>query len=145
VTNFDFEALLGLQLKDDKVIELLELRDMQVVYDFDRTHENLEDVYWAAAPKSGFQFRFDQEQKLDVVFLYIAASEGFEPVARDEVGIPLFETFDEARQALTQAGISLKESPDEKWWIKGDFGANTRHYEFRKDTLFRVTLSSKAA
>jgi len=50
----DFESLLGRQLKDDEVVEVLEARDMQVVYDFDRTHENLEDVYWAAAQASGF-------------------------------------------------------------------------------------------
>ncbi|MBD9668905.1 hypothetical protein IB278_33620 [Variovorax sp. VRV01] len=118
---------------------------MQVVYDFDRTHENLEDVYWAAAQASGFQFRFDQNQKLDVVFLYIAASEGFRPIARDEVGVPLYESFDEAKQGFTREGISFRESPGEKWWVKGDFGSNTRHYQFRDGALFRVTLSTKAA
>ncbi|WPH17312.1 hypothetical protein [Variovorax paradoxus] len=64
----DFESLLGRQLKDDAVVEVLDAHDMQVVYDFDRSHENLEDVYWAAAQASGFQFRFDQDQKLDVVY-----------------------------------------------------------------------------
>ena len=141
----DLESLLGRQLKDDEVVEVLDAQDMQVVYDFDRSHENLEDVYWAAAQASGFQFRFDQDQKLDVVFLYIEASEGFRPIARDEVSIPLYESFDEAKQGFTRVGIPFKESPGEKWWVRGDFGSNTRHYQFRDDALFRVTLSTKAA
>lgn len=140
----DFESLLGRQLKDDEVVEVLDAQGMQVVYDFDRSHENLEDVYWAAAQASGFQFRFDQDQKLDVVFLYIEASEGFRPIARGEVGIPLYENFDEAKQDFTREGIPFKESPGGKWWVKGDFGSSTRHYQFRDDTLFRVTLSTKA-
>ena len=141
----DFESLLGRQLKDDKVVEVLDARDIQVVYDFDRSHENLEDIYWAATQASGFQFRFDQDQKLDVVFLYIEANEGFRPIARDEVSVPLYESFDEAKQDFTREGIPFKESPGEKWWVKGDFGSSTRHYQFRDDTLFRVTLSTKAA
>ncbi|MDT4889171.1 hypothetical protein FQZ97_1258400 [compost metagenome] len=80
-----------------------------------------------------------------MVFLYIEASEGFRPIARDDVSIPLYESFDEAKQDFTRKGIPFRESPGEKWWIKGDFGSNTRHYQFRDDTLFRVTLSTKAA
>lgn len=140
-----FEALLGLHLKDDEVIDVLESFDMQVVYDFDRTHENIDDVYWAAAPSRGFQLRFDKDQRLDVVFVYVAASEGFVPVARDEVDVPLFETFDAAKQSFEQAKIPFSQSPGEKWWIKGDFGASTRHYQFRDGALFRVTLSTKSA
>ena len=64
----DLESLLGRQLKDDEVVEVLDAQDMQVVYDFDRSHENLEDVYWAAAQASGFQFRFDQDQNWTLCF-----------------------------------------------------------------------------
>ena len=141
----NFEALLNRQLKDDDVIEVLELLDMQVVYEFDRTHENLEDIYWATAPTCGIQFRFNKDQKLDVVFLYIVASEGISPVARDEVDVPLFESFDEAKRSIAQARIPFVESPNQKWWIKGDFGVNTRHYQYQDGELFRVTLSAKAA
>lgn len=53
---------------DDSIVELLEHFDIDVDYDFDRTHEEMEDVYWAASQQNGFQFRFDETQKLDVVF-----------------------------------------------------------------------------
>jgi hypothetical protein len=33
--------LLGKHLKDDDVVEVLEWADAEVVYDFDRTHENM--------------------------------------------------------------------------------------------------------
>ena len=40
--------LLGRMLKDDDVLEVLEAYEVEtVVYDFDRNHENMEDVYWA--------------------------------------------------------------------------------------------------
>lgn len=141
----NFETLLGRHMKDDVVVEVLEVHDMQVVYDFDRTHENLEDVYWAAAPSRGFQFRFDQDQKLDVVFIYIMSSEGFAPIARDDVEVPVFQTFDHAKEEFVRTGTPFSESPGEKWWVKGDFGAHTRHYQFRDGALFRLTLSTKRA
>jgi hypothetical protein len=140
----NFELLLGRKLKDDVIVEVLEAQGMEVVYDFDRTNENLADVYWAAAEASGFQFRFDQDQMLDVVFLYIAASEGFSPVARDEVDIPLYENLERAKQDFIQKGISYTESESGNWWIKGHVEAGTRHYEFRDGALSLVTLSGKA-
>ncbi len=56
-------------MKDDDTLEVLERYDITVTYDFDRTHENIDDMYWAASKDGGFQFRFNKEQKLDVVFL----------------------------------------------------------------------------
>jgi hypothetical protein len=56
----EFLPLLGKHLKDDEVIEVLEWANMEVVYDFDRLHENTPDVYWASATAEGFQFRFDE-------------------------------------------------------------------------------------
>jgi hypothetical protein len=52
----NFLALLGKKLKDDDVIELFERAHIHVVCDFDRSHENVPDRYWAAAKKEGFQF-----------------------------------------------------------------------------------------
>ena len=43
----EFAKLLGLHLKDDRVIDILETYNMQVIYDFDRDHENIADIYWA--------------------------------------------------------------------------------------------------
>jgi hypothetical protein len=55
-----FETFLGKHLKDDDVIEVLEIHSMKVWYDFDRSHEGLEDIYWSEAPASGFIFRFNE-------------------------------------------------------------------------------------
>ena len=33
----------------DEVIEILEGLDMEVIYEFDRLHENTPDIYWAAS------------------------------------------------------------------------------------------------
>lgn len=139
----DFESLLGRKLKDEQVVDLLEKHDIEVVYEFDRTHENIADVYWAAAKTSGFQLRFDEYQKLDVVFLYTEASEGFSAIEHDDIDIPLYGSFDQAKQDFTREGISFIESPSDKNWIKGDFRNNSRYYEFRNNALFLVTLSAR--
>ena len=140
----DFEALLGRQLKDGDVIELLEAEDITVTYDFDRLNEGEEDHYWAAAEASGFLFRFNQHQKLDVVFLYIDAIQGYESINPDEVEIPLYANYEAARQDFLQLGIPFTESSIPGLsWINGDFGSNFRHYQFDADSLELVTLSAK--
>jgi len=53
-----FSQLINRSLKDNSIIEILEHYGIDVVYDFDRTNENEDDLYWAAAQKIGFQFRF---------------------------------------------------------------------------------------
>ena len=38
-------SLLGKKLKDDDILDVLEDYEIEVVYDFDRSHENIEDIY----------------------------------------------------------------------------------------------------
>ena len=139
----NFESLLGRKLKDDDVVEVLEAYDMTVVYEFDRTHEGMDDLYWSDAQPDGFQLGFDKDQVLYVVFLYIAASDGFDPIDPDEVDFPMYGAFDEAKASFESLGVSYKESAGEKWWIKGDFDDFTRHYQFHDGNLYRITLSLK--
>jgi len=144
-----FIELLGKFLKDDDVIEVLEHYDMRVIYDFDRTHENIDDIYWAAAKELGFQLRFDKDQRLTTVFFYISAREGFSPIDRALLDVPIFESFDEAQSASVSQGLPHKASPGEpgsktyKWWIRLEFGPYTVHYQFKEGKLVAVTLSSK--
>ncbi len=49
-----FLPLLGKLLKDDEVVAVLEQADMEVIYDFDRLHENTPDKYWAESKKHGY-------------------------------------------------------------------------------------------
>ena len=90
-----------------RLFEILENFNIDVTYDFDRTHEGLEDVYWAATQENGFQFRFNENQKLDVIFLYIVAREGFEPISRNEIDVPIYETFLAAKDAFENEGVGI--------------------------------------
>jgi hypothetical protein len=87
----NLKSLLGLKLKDDAILEILEAYAIEsVTYDFDRNHENMEDCYWAAANPAGFQFRFNQDQVLDTIFCYISAAEGFSPISPNLIGVPIY-------------------------------------------------------
>ncbi len=143
----DFINLLGKQLKDDIVMEILEHYDIDVVYDFDRTHEDMEDVYWAASKGNGFQFRFDENQKLDVIFLYMVAREGFTPISKNEIDVPIYGSFSNAKNDFEANNLEYLmppcEDPADPWyqrWIKTSNGVYTRHYEFKDNDLRMITL-----
>lgn len=145
-----FTQLLGKAMKDDDILEILEHYDITVTYDFDRTHENIDDLYWAATEAAGIQFRFNKDQILDVVFLYMVHREGFEAVDRTLLDVPIFESFDEAQQTCLMKNIPFKANPGElgtpghKWWIKLDFGGHTAHYQYKEGQLIMITLGKKA-
>ncbi|MCU7853409.1 MAG: hypothetical protein KZQ80_14495 [Candidatus Thiodiazotropha sp. (ex Monitilora ramsayi)] len=143
----EFAKLLGKKLKDDVVMEILEHYDMDVVYDFDRTHEGMEDVYWAASQENGFQFRFNENQLLDVIFLYMVPREGFTPIDKSEIDVPIYGSFLEAKSAFENNGVKFtnypSEDPNDEWfqrWINGAHGTYTTHYEFKDKKLRMITL-----
>ena len=144
-----FADLLGRKLKDDTILEVLETHDMIVVYEFDRTHENMDDLYWSDAKSEGFQLGFNKDQLLYVVFLYVAPSDGFSAIDPLMVPYPLYKTFEEAKAAFELAGLSYSASvgapgtPIHKWWIKADYESHTRHYQYKAGCLFRLTLGLK--
>jgi hypothetical protein len=141
-----FLPLLGKKLKDDEMIEILEYFDMEVIYEFDRSHENMPDIYWAASKSKGFQFRFDEAQTLDTMFFYIVPDEGFAACAQRDSDVPIFTTaaevqiFGKAQRLQISKGKAdfLEVSRD---WIRLGFGAYSVHYEFRAGSLARVTIS----
>jgi hypothetical protein len=142
--------LLGCHLKDDDVIEVLEHFDIRVVYEFDRTHENIDDEYWAAAAAAGFQLRFDQDQKLTTIFHYIQPAEGFSSFDSGSLGVPLYTKFADAEREFLASGRRYVQSKGESgspWfqrWIKADHDAFTAHYEFDDDGMCRlVTIGAK--
>jgi hypothetical protein len=61
--------LLGTELKSDFLCDLFETYDVEVVYEYDRTHEGLGDEYRAELPELGLQFVFDEKQILKTVFV----------------------------------------------------------------------------
>lgn len=136
-------GLLGKQLKDDELLELLERHDMKVIYSFDRLHENQPDTYWAAAKEAGFQLRFNAQRELDVIFCYLAEGEGFTPIDPAIIGMPIHESPDQVRSAAAALGFPIKEG---LWkgssMIRIDEPGRHLSYQFGEGGLERITLFS---
>ncbi len=66
---------IGLSIKSDEFIEVLEAYDLKVIYDYDRTHENMDDVYWIHDYDNGCTFQANQDQIVVVAFIYLRALE----------------------------------------------------------------------
>lgn len=143
-----FLTLLGKKLKDDEVIEILEDLHMDVVYEFDRLHEGQPDIYWAAAKPEGFQFRFDEAQRLNFIFLYVTPREGFETISQHDCDIPFFATMQEAEsfgaaQHLQVAKGNADFLGASREWVRLGFDSHSIHYEFHAGSLALVTVSRK--
>jgi hypothetical protein len=138
--------LLGRSLKSDEVIEFLELWDAEVVYDFDREHENVPDAYHTAAKAAGVEMLFDATQALTTVFLRINATDDFAAFDLSQSDIPSFDTIEDAKRFAAKKGLSatrghaifLERSRD---WIKLGFATHTVHYEFVGGVLDMVTVA----
>jgi hypothetical protein len=143
-----FLPLLGKRLKDDEVVDILESLDMVVIYEFDRLHEGQPDVYWTAARPAGFQFKFDEAQKLTTIFLYITPGEGFAAISFHDCDIPFFansqevESFGETRHLQVTKG-SADFLGVTREWVRLGFASHSNHYEFRAGSLALVTVSRK--
>ena len=138
---------LGLDLKDDAVLELLERYDIEVIYRFDRLHENTPDEYTAAARGAGFELCFDEQQVLQTIFCYAAPRDGFAAVDPAIVGAPFFKTPADAKTAAAQGGSDLQYNDGMEFlgrrlsWVSFELGEHKRHYEYSPKTLSLVTLS----
>ena len=142
----NLSTLIDLNLKSDEVIELLELYDLTVVYDFDRLHENSPDTYWASSHEAGFELRFNERQVLTTVFVYALPLGEFAQADQGIAGVEFHSSFAEAGAAFRAQEISFCAAADGKSWIKGNLGEYTAHYEFNSQgALALVTLSAADA
>ena len=146
--HMDLIPLLGAKLKDDAIIELLELWDCDVIYDFDRLHENTPDQYWASAKSAGLQLRFDEDQVLQCVFVHVAPSHGDDFSAADlySTDIPSLSSTEDVvayaesnrLQTTSGRGVLFDQVRD---WVRIGYGNHSIHYEFRNGSLGLVTIS----
>lgn len=83
----DFRTLIGLQLKSDPILELLEMHELQVIYDIDTLHENIPDAYWIEDRKHGFTLKADEAQRIVVCFIYLRALEGHDAFSGEVPGV----------------------------------------------------------
>ena len=145
-----FLPLLNTSLKSDGMLQILELWDCDVTYAFDRNHENTPDQYWATAEAEGVQFRFDDQQILKTVFLYVSESDRFSAIDLSATDIPAFNSIADIRAYV--AGNQIKKSEgqaeflgDSRDWIRLESDTHHIHYEFRDGTLSLVTISVRCS
>lgn len=137
--------LLGKRLKCDEVIDLLERDHLDVIYSFDRLHENQPDEYWVESKAEGVQMRFNEDQVLDTLFFYIRPDEGYSPCDPDSLGVAIFDSMDTARIYATQSDLTVVEGEVDflgvhRKWIKIHFGPHLHHSEFHGESLHRVSV-----
>jgi hypothetical protein len=141
--------LLRKHLKDDAIIEILEQMDARIVYDFDRSHENIPDVYWAEAKDHGITMRFDANQRLDTVFVYVRPTEEHQPADLALLAdVTAFSSASDVEAYAIGHGTHFKIGsrpaalPPPSNWVRLDYGNHRVHYEFREGELHIITISS---
>jgi hypothetical protein len=138
---------IGRNLKDDDVIDLLERHDMEVIYGFDRLHENSPDEYTSSAHDGGFELRFDDGQVLTTIFCYMEERDGFSPADPEVVGAQLFASAAEARAAGEKEGANCKHKSDVEFlgcrlsWVSFETGVHKMHYQYSENGLSMITLA----
>ena len=125
----------------------METYDIEVIYDFDRTHENMPDQYWATAHELGMQLRFDEHQVLKTIFLSVTQDGDFTPADLRQSDVRLFESKQEVRSFAAESGITTTEGETEFFgtkhdWIKLEYSDHSVHYDFGGGPLKKVTLNS---
>lgn len=139
---------LGLSLKSDEVIDLLEGNALDVIYQFDRLHEGDADSYVVHAYDSGFEMRFDEQQILRTIWCHIQGKAPVSNIAGDVIGVPIFRSTEEARLASGTLGARFTFAENVKLlgtslnWAKLTFDDRSWHYQFDDAGLTLVTLST---
>lgn len=139
-------SLIGINLKDPIMIDLLELHEVPVIYDLDRFFENQPDKYWAQFKSEGLEFRFGADQCLDTIFVYIQPKGDITAYSCDSVDFRKFVDRDEAHTFTTTNGLAYREgiyAPDGINWFRVEYPAYFIHYQFGTDGLNLVTIMSR--
>lgn len=141
--------LLGSDLKSDFLCDLFETYDVQVVYEYDRTHESLADEYRAEIPDLGLQFVFDENQLLRTLFIQPVEVTTFNPFEVDE-RIQRFASKREARRYAENNRIKITEGTadfmgEQRDWIRFESDTHSIHYEYMHSDLRIITLQTTNA
>ena len=136
--------LLRTPLKSDFLFDLHETYDVRVVYEYDRTHENLADQYHAEISDLGLQFVFDENQILQTLFITPVEITTFNPFENDE-RVRRFASKSEAREYAIENDIHTSEGEgdfmgEHRDWIRLESDTHSVHYEYVDSTLKMITL-----
>ena len=151
--NMEYSDLLGTPLKNDTLMDLFETYDVDVIYRYDRNHENMDDEYVAEIPEMGLEFLFDSEQNLTTVFMRHSNHSGFNPFQGKDPRLVPFKSGVDAMKYAQDHSIDAKHSEaksDEIFgeiaeWVKFRFGSFYIHYQFINNTVDVVTLQASHA
>jgi len=142
--------LIGTRLKNDFLNELFETYDVEVVYEYDRTHENLPDEYRAEVPDLGLQFVFDENQIFSTLFMEQKEIATWNPFDEDDDRLKRFESKYSARNYAQENAINVTEGNaefmgEERDWIRFDLSSFSIHYEFVGGILKKTTIQNEKA
>ena len=148
-----YTDVIGENLKSDFLCDLFETYDVDVIYEYDRTHENIDDEYRAEIPKMGLGFLFNQDQNLISLFMKNAQHDGFNPFKPPDPRLVPFNSRDGAEAYAQQNNIkyeSHKAKEDSFFgkipdWVKYYFGRYSIHYEFNDNEIVMVTIQLESA
>jgi hypothetical protein len=140
--------LLGKSLKSDELLDMFETHDVEVIYEYDRCHENLPDEYWAKCEGLGTQFAFDEYQVLKSIHIHLTSEDGYTPADLSASDIEFFGAKSEVQSYAEKRGIAAAQGRanflgQDRDWIKLDYSSHSVHYEFRDRSLSLVTITRK--
>lgn len=141
--------LIGIELKSEFLCDLFETYDVQVEYEYDRTHENIPDVYHAKIADLGLEFTFDDRQILKTVFIKLDDATTSGPFNDDE-RIRRFDSKSEALGYANAKGLPFEQGAaeflgEQRDWIRFEGDTYSVHYEFVESSLRKITLQAKSA
>lgn len=126
---------IGMHLKSDEVVDLLELHDLRVEYHFDRLHEGEPDSYTVESEELSLALRFDSGQRCTTIFIQ-------DPQAAIAQGLVSFPDVRSPADIIAYGkanAVAVVRGPS---WLRCDGAERCIHYEFEGETLKMVTLMS---
>jgi hypothetical protein len=142
--------LIGEELKSDVLNDLFETYEVDVVYRYDRTNENMPDEYVAELPELGLEFLFDSQQKLTALFIENMQTSGFNPFEDDDENLPRFLSKGDAIAYAERHGVQLSEGRTDflgtvRDWVRFEHEHYSVHYEFVDSELRKLTVQPRDA
>lgn len=147
-----FVRLLDKKLKDFEIVELLENNGMQVIYNFDRSDEDIEDEYYSISEENGLELQFNDVQELKTIFLKFNQR----LYLPREVDFPLYKSIDAVENEFDNLNLTYKlgapkgsnqhikvyPNNGRTNWLKGFSESGYIFYQFSNNNLSMVVLFS---
>lgn len=137
--------LIGMELKHDFLCDLFETYDVEVIYAYDRTHENLPDQYKAEIPDLGLQFIFDDSQACTTLFMRPVKGNSFNPFDEDEERLKRFDSKADALIYARDNDVHTTEGKaafmgEVRDWVRFECSTYSIHYEYVDSRLQMITI-----